>query len=279
MTEAGPVAVVTGASSGIGLAAAVELGRRGFRLVLLGRDPGRLAEARHRVSEVAAGPVQAYECDFSSLAQVRRVAAQIRSEHERIDVLANNAGGNVGARRLTEDGFEETIQGNHLAHFLLSHELREQLRGGRIINTSSRVHAQGRLDPDDLNGERRAFVSLGFYANAKQANVLFTVEASRRWPDVVSVAFHPGVVRTRFGRDKRLYSIFYRFAPGLRTPEQGARTLVELATVDRDALVPGAYYVDGRPRRAAPRATDPDLAARLWTVSARAVGLAPSPAE
>lgn len=275
MTAAGraPVAVVTGASSGIGLAAAVELGRRGFRLALLGRDPGRLAAAEQQVSGVAAAPVRAYQCDFSSLAQVRQVAAQLRDEHEQIDILANNAGGNVGARRVTEDGFEETIQGNHLAHFLLSHELRDRLPGGRIINTSSRVHRQGRLDPDDLNGEHRPFVSLAFYANAKQANVLFTLEATKRWPEIVSTAFHPGVVRTRFGRDSRMYSVFYRFAPGLRSPEQGARTLVELATADRDTLRPGAYYVDGRPHSAAPRATDPELADRLWTASARAAGL------
>jgi NAD(P)-dependent dehydrogenase (short-subunit alcohol dehydrogenase family) len=267
------VAVVTGASSGIGLAAAIELGRCGFRLALLGRDPARVAAAEREVSRVAAVPPKAYQCDFSAFAQVRRMAAQLRDEYGHIDVLANNAGGNVGARRSTEDGYEETIQTNHLAHFLLSHELRERLRGGRIINTSSRVHRQGRLDPDDLNGERRAFVSLAFYANAKQANVLFTVEATKRWPDIVSTAFHPGVVRTRFGRDSGLYSVFYRFAPGLRSPEQGARTLVELATADRDTLVPGAYYVDGHPDRAAPRATDRALAERLWTASARAVGL------
>jgi NAD(P)-dependent dehydrogenase (short-subunit alcohol dehydrogenase family) len=275
VTPAGraPVAVVTGASSGIGLAAAVELGRLGWRVALLGRDPQRLAAAQRRVTEVAAVKPQAYECDFSSFAQVRQVAGQLRDDLEVIDVLANNAGGNVGSRRSTEDGFEATIQTNHLAHFLLSHELRERLAGGRIINTSSRVHAQGRLDPDDLNCEGRPFVSLSFYANAKQANVLFTVEAARRWPEIVSTAFHPGVVRTRFGRENRVYSIFYRFAPGLRSPEQGARTLVQLATADRDTLVPGAYYIDGRPRPAAPRATDPALAQRLWAASEQAVGL------
>lgn len=268
-----PVAVITGASSGIGLAAAIELGRRGWRVAVLGRDPGRLATALEQVREAATVPPQAYESDFSSLAQVRRVAAQLRDEYDHIDVLANNAGGNVGARRSTVDGFEETIQSNHLAHFLLSYELRDRLSGGRIVNTSSRVHMQGRLDPDDLNCANRSFSSLGFYANAKQANVLFTVEATRRWPEIVSTAFHPGVVRTRFGRENAIYSVFYRFAPGLRTPEHGARTLVYLATADRERLVPGGYYVDERPQRAASRATDPALAERLWVASAKAVEL------
>jgi daunorubicin C-13 ketoreductase len=268
------VAVVTGASSGIGLAAAVELGRRGWQVALLGREPGRLAAATAAVARVAAVPPQSFQCDFESFAQVRRVAAQVRDELPSIDVLANNAGGNVKRRRTTEDGFEATIQGNHLAHFLLAHELRTALRGGRIISTSSAVHARGHIDPDDLNGARHRYWSLAFYASAKQANVLFTVEAARRWPDILPTVFHPGVVRTRFGAGNPFFRIFWRYAPGLRTPEQGARTLVELATAAAPSLRRGAYYVDGRPRPAAARATDPDLAARLWEASRRAVGIA-----
>jgi NAD(P)-dependent dehydrogenase (short-subunit alcohol dehydrogenase family) len=268
-----PVAVVTGASSGIGLAAAVELGRRGWQVVLLGRDAGRLAAATDQVAGVSRATPRSYRCDFGSFAQVRHVAAEIRGAFPSVDVLANNAGGNVPARRWTEDGFEETIQTNHLAHFLLTHELRAALRGGRVVNTASTVHAQGRLDPDDLNSAARRYSPLGIYASAKQANILFAVEATRRWPDILSTAFHPGVVRSRFGRDVLMYRIFWRLAPGLRTPEQGARTLVYLATTERDTLVPGGYYVDERPRRAAARATDPQLAERLWEASLTAVGI------
>lgn len=267
------MAVVTGASSGIGLAAAIELGRRGFRVALLGRDRGRLAAAEQRVSAGAAVPARAYGCDFTSFAQVRRVAIQLAEEHERIDVLANNAGGSVKARRRTEDGFEETIQSNHLAHFLLSHLLHDRLAGGRVINTSSEMHRLGRLDPADLNSERRRYAALAVYSTAKQANVLFTVEAARRWPETMSMSFTPGVVRTRFGRDSALNRVFFRFAPGLRTPEQAAATLVHLATAAPDTLIAGGYYDDGRPRTAAPRATDPDLAQRLWAESHAAVRL------
>lgn len=265
--------MVTGASSGIGLAAATELARRGWSVALLGRDAGRLAAATEQVAQAAAVPPRSLRCDFESLRQVRAVAAQLRDAYGSIDVLANNAGGNVGTRRVTEDGFEATIQGNHLASFLLTHELHDRLHGGRIINTSSRVHVQGRLDPDDLSARNRPYRSLSSYANAKQANVLFTVEATKRWPDIASFAFHPGVVRTRFGSDNALYRIFWQYAPGLRTPEAGARTLVYLATAPRDALRPGAYYVDERTRPAAARATDPVLARRLWEASATAVGL------
>src|SRR5258705_7118084 len=138
-TVAPRTAVVTGASSGIGLAAAVELGRRGWRVVLLGRNADRLTAAVEQVRAVSPVPPESYRCDFGSFAQVREVAGTLRQHHPHIAVLANNAGGNVATRRSTMDGFEETIQSNHLAHFLLSHELRDQLRGGRIINTSSAV--------------------------------------------------------------------------------------------------------------------------------------------
>jgi NAD(P)-dependent dehydrogenase (short-subunit alcohol dehydrogenase family) len=266
--------VVTGASSGIGLAAAEELGRRGARVVLLGRDQQRLAAAADRVKAVSAADVDAYRCDFGSLAQVREVAQTLRERYPRIDVLANNAGGTIPKRRFTVDGFEETIQSNHLAPFLLSHELRGSLRDGLIINTSSRAHMQGRLNPDNLNGTGQAYVPLMTYGSAKQANILFTVEATKRWPEIVSVAYHPGVVRTRFGHESAIYGFFYRWAPGLRSPERGARTLVWLATVDRAELTPGGYYVDEKLRRPAPKATDPSVAAALWDTSLTAVGAA-----
>jgi NAD(P)-dependent dehydrogenase (short-subunit alcohol dehydrogenase family) len=268
-----PIAVVTGASSGIGLAAAAELGRLGWHVVMLGRNPDRLAAAADEVRAVSAVAPQPYQCDFGSLAQVREVAQILRGRYPRLSVLANNAGGNVPQRRSTVDGFEETIQTNHLAHFLLSHELRENLRGGRIINTSSMAHHQGRLDANDLNSDRVMFLSLQVYGSAKQANILFTVEATKRWPEIASTAYHPGVVRTRFGHESAMYAIFYRWAPGLRSPKRGARTLVWLATVDREQLTPGGYYVDERLRRANPRATDPGLASALWEASAAAVGV------
>src|SRR5690606_34832664 len=177
-----PVAVVTGASSGIGLAAAEGLARRGWRLALVGRDPGRLESAMQQVRALTHAPVEAYRCDFARLAEVRELAARLLTRYPRTGVLANIAGGVVPHRRSTVDGYEETIQTNHLAAFLLSHELRPALRGGRIINTSSRAHQQGRLNPDDLSSTRQRYVALVVYGSAKQANIAFTVEATKRWP-------------------------------------------------------------------------------------------------
>lgn len=265
------IAVVTGASAGIGLAAATELARRGWSVTLVGRDRRRLDEALAQVRGAGPAPAHALRCDFAELTQVRELAAHLRDRHPHIDLLANNAGGTSASRDRTVDGFELTIASNHLAPFLLSNLLRDRLTGGRIVNTSSTAHRNGAVDPDDLSGDRRRWTVMGSYGSAKQANILFAVEAARRWPEVLSVSFHPGVVRTRFGRDNRLISYFYRFAPGLRTPERGARTLVWLA--DAPGIVNGAYYVDERPRRPLPRAADPALAARLWDASLAAVGL------
>jgi NAD(P)-dependent dehydrogenase (short-subunit alcohol dehydrogenase family) len=265
------VAVVTGASSGIGLAAAEEFARKGFAVAIVGRDEGRLAAARTRIQAVASAPIEAYRCDYASLAAVRDLAERLRQAYPRIDVLANNAGGIVGARSSTVDGFETTMQTNHLAPFLLSHELRSRLAGGRIVNTASRVHSRGRIDPADLAGEGRPYRKLSVYACVKQANVLFAAEATRRWPEIISTSFHPGVVRTRFGSGDPRYERFFKHMPGLRTPAKGAETLIFLATASDPT--PGAYYVDRRLRRLSGRSADPDLAARLWEASAKAVGV------
>jgi NAD(P)-dependent dehydrogenase (short-subunit alcohol dehydrogenase family) len=266
------VAVITGASSGIGLAAAEEMARRGWTLALVGRDATRLDEAVRRARALGKQPVTGYRCDYARLDDVRELAAALKAAHPHIDVLANNAGGRVDQRSITTDGFEATIQTNHLAGFLLTLLLRENVRGGRVINTASAVHAQGRLDPANLNGDGR-YAPMMRYGAGKQANVLFAVEAARRWPDIQSSAFHPGVVRTRFGNDSALYRIFYKTMPGLRTPAKGADTLVWLANADRSAVTSGAYYVDRRQVTPSSRATDPDTAAKLWEASLAAVGL------
>lgn len=267
------VAVVTGASSGIGLAAAEELARQGWQVTLVGRDEARLAAAVRQVRAVASHPVVGHRSDFARLDDVRALAADLKAAHPHLDLLANNAGGTVPRRARTVDGFEMTIQTNHLAGFLLSHELRENLRGGRIINTASAAHMQGRLDPANLNCDGSPYVPLIRYGSAKQANILFAAEAARRWPDILSTSYHPGIVRTRFGSASPLYRIFYQLMPGLRTPKRGARTLVWLAEADRGGIVNGGYYLDERLARASARATDPAIAAKLWEVSQSAVGL------
>ncbi|MFY1702088.1 SDR family NAD(P)-dependent oxidoreductase [Micromonospora sp. WMMA1923] len=261
--------VVTGASSGIGLAAAVALARRGDRLALVGRDPDRLRSAGEEVHEAAGERPELFQADFAVLDDVRGLAERLRAAYERIDVLANNAGAIALRPVRTVDGFELTIQANHLAPFLLSNLLADRI--GRMVVTASRVH-RGDLNPDDLNAALNRYRSMRAYATSKQANILFAAEAARRWPDVPAYSFHPGVVRTRFGSDSPVHGIYSRLMP-LRSPEQGAETLIWLATQDPARLTNGAYHHNRQPHRAHRTATDPALAARLWEASARAVGI------
>ena len=262
--------VVTGASSGVGLAAAAQFAALGDQVAVVGRHPGRLAEAMTAVRAAATGPAPAgFQADFESFAQVRRLAAELAEAFPAIDVLANNAGGMTDGYRRTEDGFEATLQGNHLAPFLLTSLLREHLAGGRVVNTASDAHRRANPDPDDLAGSAEAFNQWRAYGAAKAANILFAAEAARRWPDVFSVSFHPGVVRTNFGSGAAT-RFFYKYAPFLVTPEKAGALLVWLATAPEGELVDGGYYVGHKLTRPSRKAADPAIAARLWEASVSA---------
>jgi NAD(P)-dependent dehydrogenase (short-subunit alcohol dehydrogenase family) len=277
---AGRVVVITGASSGIGAAAAQALGRRGATVVPLGRSPERLAEVADRVRRgggVAAEPVRA---DFASMEEVRRAARELLERHDEIHVLVNNAGLVMGRRELTRDGFETTFAVNHLAPFLLTNLLVDRLRASapaRIVTTSSDAHASGRIEFADLNGER-SWSLWSSYCNSKLSNILFTRELARklRGDRITANCLHPGVIRTRLGRSTTgPVGIGWRLIrPFFGSPKRGAATIVHLAA---DADVQGAtggYFVRSRRKRPAPAALDDATARRLWEVSERMVGLA-----
>ncbi len=257
--------VITGGSSGVGLAAAEQFAAAGDDVVLVGRTPERLAAAAERVQ-----PKDVFRADFEDLDAVRDLAAKLVAAYPKIDVLANNAGGMVDSHRRTKDGFEATIQGNHLAPFLLTHLLRERLAGGRVINTASRAHERSAPDPGDFASDPARFRSFPQYGAAKSANILFAAEAARRWPEITSVSFHPGVVRTNFGAGTAT-RLFYKYAPFLVTPEKAGALLVWLANTPD--LVDGAYYVGHEVKRPARHANDPAAAARLWDASEEATGV------
>jgi NAD(P)-dependent dehydrogenase (short-subunit alcohol dehydrogenase family) len=271
----GRVVVVTGANSGIGLAAAHEFARRGARVALVGRDTGRLDAAVSAVRATGGedADVRGFRSDFAVFDSVRELAASLTGAYPTIDVLCNNAGGVNPGRSSTVDGYELTMQANHLSPFLLTNLLRERLAGGRVVNTSSDAHGSGALDPDALDSPGR-YRPMTVYGTSKQANILFAVEAAKRWPDILSFSYHPGVVRTRFGRDSRLFTFFYKLAPFLRTPEKGADTMVWLAGADPSTVDDGGYYVDRRLTTPSAKIADSALPARLWAASEKAVGLA-----
>jgi NAD(P)-dependent dehydrogenase (short-subunit alcohol dehydrogenase family) len=275
--------VVTGASSGIGLAAAVALARHGDEVVLVGRHPGRLARAAARVERVTGRAPRRYRADFAVLADVRRLALAIRIDVGRVDVLVNNAGQLAPWTRSTVDGHDRTMQVNHLAGFLLTHLLLDRLRAGvessgapaRVITTGSLAEAWGWLDVDRPAARLARYRSRWLaYGASKQANLLFTVEAARRWAadGIVATCWFPGLVQTRFARSSLLFTLARPVPYLVRTPAQAVDTLLWLATAD-EALVPGGYFAFRTPFAASPWGTDPDRAARLWAASRAAVGL------
>lgn len=268
--------VITGASDGIGAAAARQLHDIGEDVVVVGRNPDKT----RRVADALG--VRSFVADFSDLAQVRELAASLAAEFPRIDVLANNAGGIFAERALTTDGFEVTFQVNHLAPFLLTNLLRETLIASRasVIQTSSAAaRLFSRFDIDDLQGERRYSASAA-YGNAKLANVLFTKELNRRFGDagLSSVAYHPGVIASSFGSTssgswKFLYggALAERFLPS--TDVGGARlTWLALGKPGVD-WQPGGFYANNKPAKTHRRADDPALARLLWDRSAELAGL------
>jgi NAD(P)-dependent dehydrogenase (short-subunit alcohol dehydrogenase family) len=276
----GRTVVVTGASSGIGAAAAVELARLGATVVAVGRDEQRLATVSERIRAAnPGGAATTLRADFASLAEVRTLADELCERHAAIHVLVNNAGLVAGSRSLTVDGYETTIAVNHLAPFLLTNLLVDRLRESapaRIVTTSSDAHRSGHLELDDLNGERR-WSPWSAYSKSKLANVLFTRALARRLEgaDLTANCLHPGVIRTRLGRATRLpVRIGWRVV-GLffKAPQTGAATIVHLASSDEVAGVSGGYFVDSSEARPSIEAQDDDLAERLWVLSEQLVGL------
>jgi NAD(P)-dependent dehydrogenase (short-subunit alcohol dehydrogenase family) len=271
------VVVVTGGSDGIGAAAARVLARRGDRIVLVGRSPGK---TRSVAAEIGA---ESYVADFAHLGQVRELAAGLTQQHPRIDVLVNNAGLIAGAQRtVTADGHELTFQVNHLAPFLLSVLLRGPLGAARasVITTSSRASTarDARVNPADLD-MADGYDGLRAYKASKLANVLFTRELARRWQPlgVSAAAVHPGMVRSQWGRSGPVAVRAVMNSPlrlAMRSPERGADTIVWLATTaPGQAWRSGGYFANRKPATPSPLADDTQLAEQLWDRSMSMCGL------
>ncbi len=261
----GKTVVITGASDGIGAAAAKLLHARGANVIVVGRS---LEKTTAVAKAVGTKPITA---DFTDLASVRNAAKAILKTCPQIDVLINNAGGLWPERIVTDDGHEQTFQVNYLAPFLLTNLLHDRLAAskGRIINTSSRANTAGQVDLDDLDSAK-SYRAFNVYGTTKLENILFTQELSRRWGSegITAASVHPGVVATQFGRDSKLTSLFYQGLARhvLRSPEKGADTIVWLAsTTPGKDWQNGGYYADRKPgKQLNPQANDADLASALW---------------
>jgi NAD(P)-dependent dehydrogenase (short-subunit alcohol dehydrogenase family) len=272
--------VVTGATSGIGRETAQALAALGGAVVVHGRDAAVVEAVRRAiVASTHNERVTGIVADFASLADVRRMAADLAFRYPSIDVLVNNAGTLASARRTTADGFEWQFGVNHLAPFLLTSLLLDMLGksdAGRIVNVASHAHRGATLDFDDLQSERGKYRGFRAYGASKLANVLFTLELSRRLAGTSTTAnsLHPGAVATGIfragGSIGKVVMLLAR--PFLLSPTEGAATSVYLATSPEVAGVTGKYFAKCRAVAPAPAATDAAAAARLWEISERLVG-------
>jgi NAD(P)-dependent dehydrogenase (short-subunit alcohol dehydrogenase family) len=271
----GKVVVVTGGTSGIGEVAAERLGSMGARIVLVARSRSRGEATMARLR--AAAPGQAHSIhygDVSRLADLSRLAAEIRAAEPRIDVLINNAGAAFGERLVTEDGLELTFATNHMSYFMLTHGLREQLApDARIVNTSSTAHYRAQIDFDDLQMKNN-WSTLRAYSITKLMNVLFTRALARRLAGtgITTNCLHPGFVKTRIGEGgKGFGGAFFRGMMKVFgiSAEKGAETIVYLASSEEVAKTSGLYFYKCKSMEPSKAAQDDAAAERLWTETAK----------
>ncbi len=273
-----PVAVITGASSGIGLAAAQGLAQQGWRIIGVGRNRERCESARSTIAEAGAAGVDMIQADLSLMAEVRRVADQIAHLTERVQVLINNAGGMPSERVITSEGLGQNFAANHLGPFLLTSLLLPLLRrcaaeAGpgvvRILNTSSDASEMIEDMPwDDLQSIDN-FTPGGAYCSAKLANVMFARGLAKRLAadGIVAHAMHPGAVDSNFISYVPDSAREYMQTLDLRPPEEGADTLVWLATADEPGRESGGYYYQRKMRPPNPVVEDEAAVERLWRES------------
>ena len=287
------VVVITGATSGIGQAAAESLARAGARIVQIARDRERGEAAMKRLAEIAPGashPI--HYADLSRISDTQRVAREIRNAEPRIDVLINNAGAIFGKFEATEDGLERTFALNHMAYFVMTMELLPRLMESapaRVVSTSSDAHQMAKFDLDDLQS-RKVYASGGFgewlryggpafqvYARSKLCNIWFTRELARRVnPNQVTAnCLHPGFVATRFADQAGgLVAFGTKIAKRwARTIDKGAETIIYLASSPEVSGVTGQYFVDCRVAQPSAAAQDDAAAQRLWIESEKLAGV------
>lgn len=273
--------LITGATSGIGKAAAQAIAAQGGRVVIVGRNPQKTAATVAEIKQISGNPsVEYLLADLSSMQETRSLAQQFQQKYGRLDVLINNAGGFFMRRQETVDRLEMTFALNHLSYFLLANLLLDMLKANppsRIVNVSSGAESGAKPDWDDLQMTKK-YSGFQAYACSKRFNLYFTYELARRLDGsgVTVNALHPGAVATSLWANParglaRLITPFTRLF--MRSPEKGAETAVYLATSAEVEGMSGKYFVDMQPKYSSRASQDPEAARRLWQISEALTGL------
>ncbi len=267
--------VVTGANSGIGRIAALELARAGAEVILVCRDAVRGAEAVADIqSKAGSDRLALMLCDISSQQDIQRFCREFRSRYDQLDVLVNNAGAYFAERQESVDGIELTFALNHLGYFLMARGLMSNLEAspaGRIVNVASMGHRLGKIDLEDLEWTRRTYRALRAYSDSKLMNIQFTSELARRCADkgVTANCLHPGAIRSGFAvSEVGFFGALVRLgSPFLTSPEKGARASIYLASSPNVAQVSGAYFVGEKVRTPSRAARNREDSEALWAAS------------
>lgn len=274
------IALVTGATSGIGKSTAMGLARMGARVVLVARDRAKGEATRAEIiAQSGNKAVDLLLADLSSQASVRQLAEDFKARYERLHLLINDAGGVFHKRSLTVDRIEYTFAFNHLAYFLLTDLLLDVLQASapaRIVNVTSRFSDGATIDLEDLQLERR-YTGIKAYSQSKLCNMLFTYELARRLQGtgVTVNCVHPGVVRTNFGQSTPIFrSMGVLFRPFMLRPEKSAERLLYLAASPAVEGVSGKYFADKQEMRSPRQTYDEHVARQLWEISAKLTGVA-----
>ena len=283
MTMTGKTVLITGGTGGIGKAAAIGLASMGARVGITGRDSARAQAAAAGIArESGNSAVDVFVADMSSQAEVRRLADEVLAAYPRLDVLLNNVGGFWNHRHVTADGLEHTFALNHLAPFLLTNLLLERLTASapaRVVTVSSGAQSMGRIDFDDLMGERKYSGSRA-YDQSKLANVMFTYELAKRLEGtgVTATALHPGLTSTAFSaEDPALGWLVTILRPFMKSPTRGAETPIYLASSAEAEGISGQYFANRKAKKSHKSSYDSATTARLWQVSADLVGFPADP--
>jgi len=281
----GKTVVITGCNTGIGKITAMDLSRRGAKIVMLCRSLERAEAAANDIRKATEGEVVVHKMDLASIESISECADQLGNSLEKIDILINNAGVMMCPDLKTEDGFEMQIGTNHFGHFYLTHLLMPQLKkaapGARIVNVSSLAHESGAMQWEDINFEKTPYDAMKAYAQSKLANILFTKELARRGEGsgVTAYALHPGVVATELGRHMGdtygciATCIMGFIRPLLKTPENGAQTTIFCAVDESISEHSGRYYSDCKEKTPKPQALRLEDARRLWDMSEQLTGV------
>ncbi|XP_040206696.1 retinol dehydrogenase 13-like [Rana temporaria] len=283
---AGKTAIVTGANTGIGKETALELAKRGARVIMACRDMEKCENAAREIrGKTLNHNVSAKHLDLASTRSIKEFAKDILKEVEHLDILINNAAVMRCPQWKTEDGFEMQFGVNHLGHFLLTNLLLDKMKNSgqsRIINVSSLAHIVGEIDFEDLHWEKKKYNTKAAYCQSKLANVLFTNELAKRLKGtgVTANSLHPGVADTELGRHTGMHkSSFSSSVLGpifwflIKSPKQAAQSSIYLAVAEDLQDTSGKYFNALREKEPAPQALNEESARKLWEESAKLVHL------